>query len=76
MGKVFAIAVIVGLIWVGLTVFTEGTDAVFGWLDWDTVEEAVGPAPLERFRAKGQSVHDAAIDRVERQLPPDPQPED
>ena len=78
MQKVFGIAVIVGLIWVGLTVFTEGTDAVFGWLEWigweieETVEEA--DAPLERFRAKGQAAHDAAIERVERQLPSEPGP--
>ena len=32
MGKIFGILLIVAGIWVGLTIYTEGTDAAFGGL--------------------------------------------
>ena len=68
MQKVFGIAVIVGLIWLGLSVFTQGAQATFSWLPWVDKSAPAGPSPLERFRAKGESARDAAMQRVERQL--------
>lgn len=71
MQKLFGIAVIVGLIWLGLSIFTQGTQATFAWLPWVDQNAPAEPSPLERFRAKGESARDAAVQRVERQLGPD-----
>jgi hypothetical protein len=68
MQKLFGIAVIVGLIWLGLSIFTQGTQATFAWLPWVDKNAPADPSPLERFRAKGESARDAAEQRVERQL--------
>jgi hypothetical protein len=72
--KLLGIAAIVGLIWLGMSVYAEGTDAVFGpWLELLGFERPEEPdiAPLERFREKGQAAADAMVDRVEKQLPPE-----
>ncbi len=68
MQKVFGIALIVGLIWVGLSIFTQGTQATFAWLPWVDENAPAEPSPLERFRAAGESARDAAEQRVERGL--------
>lgn len=68
MQKVVGIAVIVGLIWLGLSIFTQGTQATFAWLPWVDKTAPAEPSPLERFRAAGESARDAAERRVERGL--------
>ena len=40
MGKVFGILLIVVAVWVGLTIFNEGTDAAFGGLFAGSAKEA------------------------------------
>jgi hypothetical protein len=72
MQKIFGIAVIVGLIWIGLSLFTEGTTATFGWLPWVETPEAPEEAPLDRLRARGEAARDAQMDRIDRQLEPEP----
>jgi len=71
MRKLFGIALIVGLIWLGVTVFAEGTHAVTDLLPWVEPEEYPEPSPLERIRASGQAAHDTARERTERQLGPE-----
>jgi hypothetical protein len=68
MQKLFGIALIVGLIWVGISVFTNGVQATFSWLPWADKNAPAEPSPLERIRASGQSSRDAAEQRVTRQL--------
>jgi hypothetical protein len=70
MQRIFGIAVIVGLIWLGLSIFTQGTQATFAWLPWVDPTAPADPSPLERFRAQGESARDSALERVERQLGP------
>jgi hypothetical protein len=63
------IAVIVGLIWLGATLFSGGSGAVFGRF-------AAGGAgarqatPLERIRASGEHARELQERRLERQLEP------
>ncbi len=74
MGKVFGILLIAIAIWVGLSIYTEGTDRAFGGLlSRFTPAPAGGPRqptqpPLERIRQKAESARDQQVDRIERQL--------
>ena len=68
MQKVFGIAVIVGLIWLGISVFTQGVQATFAWLPWVDQNAPAEPSPLERFRSAGESARDAAEQRIVRGL--------
>jgi hypothetical protein len=76
MQKIFGIAVIVILIWLGLSIFTQGTQATFSWLPWVDKNAPAEPSPLERFRAAGESARDAAERRVERGLRESPAAQD
>ena len=68
MQKLFGIVVIVVLIWLGISIFTNGVQATFSWLPWADKNAPAEASPLERFRAKGESARDAAEQRVARQL--------
>ncbi len=74
MGKVFGMLLIVFAIWVGLTIYTEGTDRAFGGLlSRFAPASAAGPAqptqpPLERIRERAEAARDLGVDRIERQL--------
>ena len=71
MGKVFGILLMVFAIWVGLTLYTEGTDRAFGGLlSHIAPASAAGPAqpPLERIRERAEAARDLGVDRIERQL--------
>jgi len=50
MGKVFGILLIVVAIWVGLTIFNEGTDAAFGGIFAGSGKDGADPSgrPLPR----------------------------
>ena len=74
MGKLFGILLIVFAIWVGMSIYTEGTDRAFGG-----ILARFAPAPaegelhdtrpsLERIREKVQSARHEQLDRIERQL--------
>jgi hypothetical protein len=74
MGKLFGILLIVFAIWVGMSIYTEGTDRAFGG-----ILTRFAPAPaegevrdtrpsLERIRTKVQSARHEQLDRIERQL--------
>ncbi len=74
MGKVFAILLIVFAVWIGLSIFTEGTDRAFGGLlSRFAPAPAEGQArdtraPLERVRERAEAARDQQLDRIERQL--------
>lgn len=84
MAKMFGILMIVALIWVGLTIYTEGTDRAFGGFfarfSQESVRDAAGRAiprsPLERLRAAGEGARDRQMSRIERQLLDVEQPEE
>lgn len=74
MGKLFGILLIVFAIWVGMSIYTEGTDRALGG-----ILARFAPAPaeaelhdtrpsLERIREKVQSARHEQLDRIERQL--------
>lgn len=50
MGKVFGILLIVVALWIGLTLFTEGTDAAFGGIFASNENDVADPSgrPLPR----------------------------
>jgi hypothetical protein len=56
MGKIFGILMIVIGIWVGLTVFREGTDAAFGGLFADAKKETADTAGRPVTRRVEESV--------------------
>ena len=72
MGKLFGILVIVLGVWLGLKVFTEGADTMFGGLFAgplpQAAEQAPPEAPLERIRTRAEQHRDAGIRRLERGL--------
>ncbi len=74
MGKVFAILLIVFALWIGLSIFTEGTDRAFGGLlsrFAPVLAEGQSRdtrAPLERVRERAEAARDQQLDRIERQL--------
>ncbi len=74
MGKVFAILLVVFAVWVGLSIFTEGTEHAFGgMLSRFAPALAEGQsrdsrAPLERVRERAEAAREAQLDRIERQL--------
>ncbi len=74
MSKVFGIALIVGLIWVGLEIYTEGTERAFGGvfarvgLVAASPDGQPAPSPLDRIRARATDARDAQVDRIERQV--------
>ncbi len=74
MGKVFGILLIVFALWIGLSIFTEGTDQAFGGiLSRFTPAPVAGQArdtraPLERVRERAEAAREAQLERIERQL--------
>ena len=76
MGKIFGILLIVSAIWVGMTIYTEGTERAFGGLLARfvpaTAEAQIGEtrAPLERVRDRANAARDRQLDRINRGLSP------
>ncbi len=74
MGKVFVMLLIVLAVWIGLSIFTEGTDRAFGGLlSRFAPASAEGQArdtraPLERVRERAEAARQQQLDRIERQL--------
>jgi len=73
MGKLFAIVLIVIAIWVGITVFTEGTDRAFGGLfagspGSSTLEATEARSTGERAGDAVQRAYDESEDRFDRAL--------
>jgi hypothetical protein len=73
MGKLFAIVLIAIAVWVGLTIYTEGTDQAFGGLFAGSSGSSTLDAPETRSapRRAGdafQRAYDASEDRVDRAL--------
>lgn len=71
MAKLLAIVLMVVAIWVGLTVFTEGTDRAFGGLfagssDSSTLEATEVRSTPERAGDALQRAYDVSEDRVDR----------
>jgi hypothetical protein len=74
MGKIFGILVIILGIWIGLTIYTEGTHQAFGGI-FASFGESGSPTevsdtrnPLQRIRERSQQAQDEGYDRVERAL--------
>jgi hypothetical protein len=68
MGKVFGILLIVVVVWVGLTIFNEGTDAAFGGLFAGSGREVADgsgrplPRRVEERVRKSYREHEAQIE--------------
>ncbi len=75
MRKIFAIALIAGLVWAGLTVFTEGTDGLLARLQLGREQARDVPidAPLERIRSHAAGLRERQDERLERQLGREPE---
>ena len=79
MGKLIGIGLIVLGIWVGLEVYTEGTDRAFGGIlarfGASSQEQAV-ERPLDNVRGIARGARDEQMDRIERQLGREIDPEE
>jgi len=69
MGKVFGILLIVVAMWIGLTIFNEGTDAAFGGLFASREKEVANasgrplPRRVEEIVRKAYREHDERTER-------------
>ena len=73
MGKLFAIVLIVVAVWVGLTVYTQGTDQAFGGLfarfsGSSTLDSPATRSAPHRAGDAFQRAYDESEDRVDRAL--------
>jgi len=69
MGKIIAIGIIVLGAWLGLEVYTKGTDAAFGGLfGSESVDSAVHQSPLGNIEDRAANARDAQLQRIEGQL--------
>ncbi len=75
MGKLFGFVVILLGIWIGMTIFIEGTDRAFGGIFASSgasseveLTHVPGGAPLERIRDRVRESRNGAGDRVDRAL--------
>ena len=73
MAKLLAIVLMVIAIWVGVTVFTEGSDRAFGGLfagssDSSTLEATEARSTRERAGDALQRAYDESEDRVDRAM--------
>ena len=66
MGKNFGILVIVVALWVGLTIFTEGTDAAFGGLFAGSEKEVADGSGRALPRRVEEQVRDVYREQEER----------
>jgi hypothetical protein len=74
MQRLFGLAFIVGLIWLGAHAFSGGGAPAFlgRWFGagGDPAASAAHGSPLERARASGEAARAAQEQRIERQLEP------
>jgi hypothetical protein len=69
MGRIVGMAFFVGLLWLGVRVFTEGTDSVLSLLPGHAqTEQAQAAPPLEVLRDRGRAAMQQQLDRIEKQL--------
>lgn len=69
MGKWVGIAFIVLGIWIGMTIFTEGTDRAFGGLFASpAASQAPSESPMDRVRREAEAARELQEQRLERQL--------
>ncbi len=74
MGKAFGLLFIVGLLWVGLEIYTEGTQHAFGGMFASMNTEPLNADPGDgvstpkRAGIAVERAHEAANARLERQL--------
>jgi len=66
MGKIFGILLIVVAMWVGLTIFNEGTDAAFGGLFASSEKAAANASGRPLPRRVEESVRKAYREHEER----------
>jgi hypothetical protein len=77
MGRVVGIAFFVGLLWLGVRVFTEGTDSVLSMLPGHTpAQQTQASPPLDVLRERGRAAVQQQLDRIEKQLGQDEPAED
>jgi hypothetical protein len=73
MGKIFGIVFIVAGLWIGMTIYTEGTDRAFGGIFASSSSSSPGDSeaassPLERIEQRGAEARNAQLERIESQL--------
>jgi hypothetical protein len=69
MSKAIGILLILGLVWVGIEVYTEGTAGAFGGLFAGVGESAAAGGPVtQRAARKWVRAHEEGEDRVDRAL--------
>jgi hypothetical protein len=72
MQKVFGMALVVGLIWVGLEIYVEGMERAFGGalVRFGVVAPSApegSSSPLDRIRARAIDAREQQMERIERE---------
>jgi hypothetical protein len=70
MQKMIGIGIVVAVVWVGVTVYTEGIDNAFGGALAGFASKSAGDATstLKRIQRSASNARDRQLERVERQL--------
>ena len=70
MQRLIGIALIVAVVWVGVTIYTEGIDQAFGGIfsRFSSAPAHERDSTLKRVQRSGSNARDRQIDRIERQL--------
>ena len=70
MQKMIGIGIVVAVVWVGVTVYTEGIDNAFGGAlaGFASKSAGDGTSTLKRIQRSASSARDRQLERVERQL--------
>lgn len=68
--KIFGMVLILVALWIGITIYTEGSERAFGGIfaGLSGSEPQDLRSPLERIEESARSARDAQLDRIERQL--------
>jgi hypothetical protein len=70
MQKLIGISLLVAVVWVGVTIYTEGIDEAFGGAlsRFSSTPATQQTSTLKRIQRSGSRARDQQLDRIERQL--------
>ena len=70
MQRLIGIMLVVAVVWIGVTIYTEGIDQAFGGMlsRFSSAEAPERSSALKRIGRSGSQARDKQLERIERQL--------
>ena len=70
MQKLIGIMLLVAVVWIGVTIYSEGIDQAFGgaFSRFSSTSESQRASTLKRIQRSGSRARDQQLERIERQL--------